>query len=116
MENMQGVNQANALMNPSGSITDLGNWVSGVSALPVQSSTLPFTEPTGRRDVTNLEPLTGADDRESVYLVGLDIIVQQRSKSSSTCLSVKFPRHSLLSTRPMFHTFIYTVSPGLYPP
>ena len=25
---MQGVNQDNALMNPSGSITDLGSWVS----------------------------------------------------------------------------------------
>ncbi|ORX39964.1 glycosyl hydrolase catalytic core-domain-containing protein [Kockovaella imperatae] len=30
MENMQGVNQDNALMNPSGSITDLGSWVSGI--------------------------------------------------------------------------------------
>jgi len=27
MQNMQGVNQMNALMNPSGSITPLGNWV-----------------------------------------------------------------------------------------
>jgi hypothetical protein len=28
MQNMQGVNQMNALMSPSGHITDLGNWVS----------------------------------------------------------------------------------------
>ena len=28
MENMQGVNQANALMDPSGGITPLGTWVS----------------------------------------------------------------------------------------
>ena len=28
MENMQGVNQDNALMNPDGSITALGSWVS----------------------------------------------------------------------------------------
>jgi hypothetical protein len=28
MENLQGVNQDNALMNPDGSITSLGTWVS----------------------------------------------------------------------------------------
>jgi hypothetical protein len=28
MKNMQGVNQNNALMNPDGSITALGSWVS----------------------------------------------------------------------------------------
>ena len=28
MQNMQGVNQMNALMSPQGSITSLGNWVS----------------------------------------------------------------------------------------
>lgn len=28
MKQMQGVNQDNALMNPDGSITSLGNWVS----------------------------------------------------------------------------------------
>jgi hypothetical protein len=28
MENLQGVNQDNALMNPDGSITSLGSWVS----------------------------------------------------------------------------------------
>jgi hypothetical protein len=30
MQNMQGVNQMNALMDPSGQITSLGNWVSSL--------------------------------------------------------------------------------------
>lgn len=35
MQDMQGVNQNNALMNPDGSITSLGGWVSGLEQLDI---------------------------------------------------------------------------------
>lgn len=39
MKNMQGVNQMNALMDPSGSITALGAWVRGLCFIPIISLT-----------------------------------------------------------------------------
>ena len=35
MQDMQGVNQNNALMNPDGSITSLGGWVSCLELLNI---------------------------------------------------------------------------------
>lgn len=35
MQDMQGVNQNNALMNPDGSITSLGGWVSFLEQLDI---------------------------------------------------------------------------------
>lgn len=44
MKQMQGVNQDNALMDTSGSITALGSWVSALSTMQVLSLSFAWTE------------------------------------------------------------------------